>query len=195
MLLWRKCEAVDRDAFEDWTNGEFMSGQQYEGWDNMMSYEKRDTQQIDDVLDKAVLKKGVVVTRLAGSSLALGHGSRLKDDGSSLKRLQKQKGKIVLQKGCMSTGAAAEGLTIGQSGKNCEYHIHIPPSKGAGMWIGDSRINGWDRRQREFITNRDSYFRLGDASWDAGRKKYVIDVYWEGRDQHDYGTTGRLTNY
>ena len=70
----------------------------------------------------------------------------------------------------MSFGAASQGLTIGDSSKKVEYKLRIPPgSKGAGMWIGDKRINGWGAEQREFMSNRDSVFKVGKTTYDKRR--------------------------
>lgn len=175
-----------RDAFRAWSSGYFMDGTQYFGWENIEDGDKAAMQRIDDVLDKSVLKQGVVVTRLATARLIMDNRN------ATLKQMKAQKGKIVKCKGNLSTGAASEGLVIGDSGKKCEYHIHIPPSKGAGMWIGDQRINGWGAVQREFIMNRDSFYEVGDTVYDSKRNKYVTDIYWRGRDKHDYGTSGRV---
>jgi hypothetical protein len=89
----------------------------------------------------------------------------------------------------MSTGAAKTGLGIGSSsGKQVRLRIQIPAgAKGAGMWIGDSRIHGWGAKQLEFMTNRDSYFKVGKTVFDKASGMYVVNIKWVGHDKHDYG--------
>lgn len=177
----------ERDAFRDWCRGRFMSGQQYQGWDKMSERDKEYTRIYDKILDQATLDKDIVVTRRATAELALGKGHTR----GTLEELQAARGSLVTSKGSMSTGAAKEGLTIGSS-KNVEYKIHIAAgTKGAGMWIGDSRINGWGPEQREFMTNRDSVFAVGRTRYDKKRDVYVVNMYYVGREKHDYGKAGK----
>ena len=101
------------------------------------------------------------------------------------------KGKVVYSPANLSTGVAKTGLTIGAaSEKPIEYRIHIPAgSKGAGMWIGDDRINGWGGRQREFMTNRDSLYVIGDSKDGKDYKDRdvtYVDLYYIGRTKHKY---------
>ena len=180
----------DISAFRYWTTGGFMDGQQYRGWDRMNDHLKGITQRMDDVLDNATLDKGVVVVRRTDAQLVLGKG---KTNGT-LEDFNKMRGQVVKSVGAMSTGAASQGLTIGGwSPKGVEYRIHIPGgSKGAGMWIGDKRVNGWGPEQREFVVNRDTYFRVGKARYDSVRNVTVVDLHYDGLGIHDYGTSGRL---
>ena len=183
-------DSEERSAFKQgWTPGRFMRGQQYMGFDKMTDQEQQWTRIYDKILDRATLKEGIVVTRRASAELILGKGHTR---ASSLEELKALRGKLVTSKGNMSTGAAKEGLTIGDSGKNVEYRIHIAGgTKGAGMWIGDSRINGWGSEQREFMTNRDSVYAVGRTSYDKRRDIYVVNMYYVGREPHDYGKRGK----
>lgn len=188
--LIRGMTEAQRYAFRDrWAPGWFMRGQQYGGWDNMGHTDKVYTQTFDDILDKATLKTGVVVTRLSDAQLVLGAGRKT----ATLEELKAAEGSIVTSKGNMSFGAAKHGLTIGQRGKNVEYQLKIPGgSKGAGMWIGDRRINPWGQRQREFMTNRDTAYKVGKTTYDHARDVFVTEIEWVGRQKHDYGTSGRV---
>ena len=178
-----------RGDFRDWARGHFMYGQQYRGWDNMDDYDKRMTQLYDDVLDQATLSEGVILTRRSDAQLVLGKGNKK----ATMDELKALEGQIVTAKGNMSFGAAAQGLTIGQSGKTMEYRLHIPGgTKGAGMWIGDKRINGWGPGQREFMSNRDITFTIGKTTYDARRGVYQTDLYYSGKEAHDYGRSGRV---
>lgn len=177
-------------AMRDWTAGHFMTGQQYDGWDRMSMTDKEYTQRYDDMLDKSVLHKGVTVVRRTTAELLFGKGKT----SATLEELKAMKGKTILSAGNMSTGAAAQGLTIGSYNKDHEFRIHIPAgSKGAGMWIGDRRINpGWGPDQREFMMNRDIGLKVGDTTYDSSRGVYVTDVTFVERYPHDYGKSGRL---
>ena len=179
----------EREWFSDyWAPGMFMSGQQYRGWDSMSDSYKRATQTYDDVLDKSVFNKGLVVVRRATAELILGKGNKY----GSLNELQAMKGQEVISRGNMSCGVASQGLTIGAS-KNVEYKIFIPKgAKGAGMWIGDHRINGWGAKQREFMTNRDIRLKVGKTTYDSDRGVYVVELKYNGGLVHDYGTSGRM---
>ena len=144
------------------------------------------------MLDRSVMTKGVAVVRRATPELLLGAGA----GRPTLEQLQAMEGRTITSKGNMSTGAAKQGLTISSVGthKPCEYRIHIPAgSKGAGMWIGDARINpGWGAKQREFMTNRDISLKVGKTTYDKKRNVFITDVYFVGRLAHDYGKSGRV---
>ena len=177
------------NAFEDyWAPGHFMSGQQYRGWDGMSKLDQDLTRAMDRVLDRGELKEGIVVRRLSTAELVMGAGKRT----ATLEELQAMKGRVVTSKGAMSTGAAAQGLTIGSS-KEVEYAIKIPGgerSRGSGMWIGDTRINGHGTRQREYLINRDTSFKVGDTTYDRKRGVYVVELLYAGLGEHDYGAGG-----
>ena len=183
--------ASDRSAMRSWAMGYFMSGEQYRGWDDMSIHAREYTQRYDDMLDKSVLTKGVSVVRRTTAEFFMGAGVTK----ASLSDLQALEGKDIISKANLSTGAAAQGLTIGSRTKSHEIRFNIPAgSKGAGMWIGDSRINpGWQAKQREFMMNRDIVVKVGKTTYDSARDVYVTDVYYTGRMPHDYGKSGRLT--
>lgn len=184
-------------AFESWTKGQFMEGQQYKGFSKMSEKDQQATRLLDKYLDKSTLDTGIVVNRRATSEL-LGFNGDI-TEASDLKDL---KGSVVLSKGNMSTCAAKEGLLIGSMDyeKPIGYKIHIPAgAKGAGMWVGDERINPvWKSKQREFLMNRDAVFLVGDIEDDAkayydsrsGEKFYepfvTVNLYYIGRTPHDY---------
>ena len=182
----------EREAFLDWARGHFMDGQQYQGWDNMTHYDQEMTKIYDKILDKSVINHGVVVSRDSTAELIFGKGHTT----ASLDELKAAEGKIVTSAGSMSTGAASTGLSIGDSSKQILYRISIPAgSKGAGMWIADPRIHGWGRKQLEWMTNRDSVFKVGKTVWDDRLKKYVVQLKWVGHTKHDYGKRGTARNW
>lgn len=180
---------AESKSFDNWVSGMYMDGEQYKGWDTMSIWAKVDTQAFDDIMDRSVLNEGLVVRRNAGASLVLGKGH----SEVTLAELQAMKGRIITAKGNMSTSAAAQGLDIG-SKKPIEYTIKFPKgSKGAGVYIGDRRVNKFaGASEREFMTNRDVSFRVGKTTWDSSRQIFKTELTFIGRQEHDYGTTGRL---
>lgn len=169
--------------FYSWAIGNFMGSNKAE-YGNLNSYEQRMIKTYDKVLDKSVLHEGIVVRRLASFSL-VNNGSRSIPSDSILKSME---GNLVNIRMPLSSSAAAEGLTIGASGKNVEYVLHIPAgSKGAGMWIGDYRINSeWGPKQREFMINRDTIFRQGKTTYNSKRGVYEVELHYVGRTKHKY---------
>ena len=55
------------------------------------------------------------------------------------------------------------------------------------MWIGDERINSWGATQREFMTNRDAIFTVGDTRYNKKTGRFEVDLEYEGHTAHDYG--------
>lgn len=158
----------------------------------MADWAREYTKHYDQILDKATLNHGVVVSRDSTAELIFGKGHKT----ASLEELKAAEGTIVKSKSAMSTGAASTGLAIGDASKQILYRIQIPAgSKGAGMWIADSRIHGWGRDQREFMTNRDSVFKVGKTVWDDRLKKYIVNLKWVGHTKHDYGKRGKARNW
>ena len=185
--LLRSLNYSQREAFRAWTRGELMDSEQWREWDNISGYTQRILRGLDSVVDKATLDRGIVITR-AGSAELLLPGKRL---ASNLQELQSLVGNVVTAKGYMSFGAASEGLPIG-SQKNVEYKVRVPAgSKGAGMWVGDSRVSDWGSLQREFLMSRDTSYRVDGVSYDSKRKKYIVDMTYMGKQKHDYGRSGR----
>ena len=171
-----------------WTRGELMRGQQYRGWDNMSDYDKEATQTYDDLIDKSVIDKGFVVSRLATTELLFGKKMRSVTEAD----LRRVMGTEVVSKGHMSTGAAEQGLTIGSS-KLIEYKFYTTgATKGVGMYIGDHRVNGWGYQQREVMVNRDTVWQPTGYRYDSSRKVWVVDMKYMGRQRHDYGKSGRV---
>ena len=59
------------------------------------------------------------------------------------------------------------------------------------MYVADSRLNARGREQREFVTNRNSTYRIGNTTTRIdhnGKKVYVVNMYFEGVVAHDYGS-------
>lgn len=184
--LINSMDGDDKDSFRGWANGWFMDGQQYNGFDSMTRSEKKMTTTFDRYLDQSTLSKGVILARSSDAQLVLGAGNKT----GSLADFQAAEGSIVGSKGCMSFGAASTGLSIGSYRKSVEYKLKIPGgTKGAGMFIGDKRINGWGAEQREFMVNRDTLFKVGKAT--ESRGTITVELTYVGRQAHDYGSAGR----
>ena len=167
--------------FRNWAVGDFMGSNKAE-WNALSSREQRMLKTYDKVLDKSVLHEGIVVRRLASFSLVNNGSRNIPSDFASME------GNLINVRMPLSSSAAAEGLKIGASGKNVEYVIHIPAgSKGAGMWIGDYRINSpWGPKQREFMVNRDTIFKQGKTTYNSKRGIYEVELYYVGRTKHKY---------
>lgn len=181
---------TEKDAFNKWAYGYFTNGQQYRGWDTLEDDDKQRTQIYDDYLDKATLSHGIVVSRGSDAKLILGPDN----ERATFEQLKAAEGSIITSKGNMSFAAAKHGLAVGDPTKQIEYKLHIPGgTTGAGMWIGDTRINDvYGAKQLEFMTNRDISVRVGKTVYDAERDKYIVHLEYLGRRKHDYGKSGRL---
>ena len=175
------------DAFNSWAVGDFMDGQQYDGWDNMDREWQEKTRIYDSYLDRSVINKNFETRRLASAELLLG-GGNYNITEQQLKELMNRT-EPFLVKANMSTSAAPSGLQIGWGSHPVEYVFRFPKgSVGAGMWIGDSRINDeWDNRQREFMTNRDSLFKLEGYKRNEKKGVWEVTMKWVGGAEHDYG--------
>lgn len=170
-------------AFQQWTWGHFMSGQQYQGWNNMSESDRRYTKSMDNVLDRARLDEPIVLTRLSNASLVLGKGNK----APLLSELRAMKGKKIVSKGAMSCAAAGDGLTIGSHDKLVEYKISVPSGEGYGVWVGDKRINDWGAKQREFVLNRDVQYEVGNSTYNANKGIFEVELKLVRRLEHDYG--------
>ena len=173
----------DQSAFRSWAIGMFM-GSNKANFGSLSPMEQAMLKTYDRVLDKSELYEGIVVRRLASFSL-VNQGSRSVPSESALAKMNGQLVNVTMP---LSTSAAAQGLTIGASSKNVEYVIHIPSgSKGAGMWIGDYRINSeWGPKQREFMVNRDTIFKQGKTTYNQKRGVYEVELFYVGRTKHKY---------
>ena len=89
----------------------------------------------------------------------------------------------------MSFAAAAEGLRITPVGlaPSVEYSLKIEGgTTGAGMYIGDERVNFWGDKQREFITNRDIWITVGKSEVDESRGITKVELIFGGLMDHEY---------
>lgn len=189
--LIRSMNGKDRTAFQDiWVPGHFMYGQMYNGFDSLDSSEKDAVRSYDKIIDQSVIREAFVVRRQATAEFLLGKGNKTP---RSLEQLQALQGKTVTSTANMSTAAAGRGLAIGSpSSKSIEYVMKFPANtRGAGMWIGDTRINRFGVQQREFMTNRDIKFRIGQTTYNPSTRKYEVELIYEGRNEHDYGRSRR----
>lgn len=175
----------EQDAldFSDWAAGIFMHGQQYDGWDSMTQVEQRRTRTYDKYLDRSVLKKGVVVARNADAQLILGKGNKEAD----FEAIKKMQGRTITSAGNMSFSAASTGLNVGGH-PPITYKLKIKGgTKGAGMWIGDDRVNiPFGNTQREFMVNRNSAFKVGKATQDKNGH-ITVELEYQCGLEHDYG--------
>ena len=181
------------DAFDYWARGYFMRGQQYRGFDRLDEDEQAMTRIFDTVLDQGTNDTGFEVVRRA-SWVMLGDGiSKYESQPDTIRAfLNDMKGQTIINRGNMSTAAADSGLLISVDARErpVEFHIKVPAnSKGAGMWIGDYRVNpGWEDGQREFMFNRDSLFKIGTYHYSKKKDCWIVNLTWRGHTEHDYGS-------
>lgn len=174
-----------QSAFSDyWAVGWFMRGEQYDGFSNMDKGNQERTRIYDKYLDQSEINKGFETRRLASAELLLGKGNKTITE----EQLKALKGKDIIAKGNMSTSAASQGLDIMGSNHQVEYVLQFPKgSKGAGMWIGDYRVNEeWGNGQREFMTNRDSVYTVKDYKWNDKRNVWEVTIRYKFGVEHDY---------
>jgi len=186
------------NAFDYWERGHFMGGQQYGKFSDMDDTRQTYTRIYDNILDRSVINEGVEVHRRATPELLFGEGRRSVTE----EMLRNAVGNEVISLGNMSTGAAADGLTIGRgASKPIDYTIRIPAgSVGAGMYIGHNSVNPtWGDQQREFMLNRDTAYRIvgyerisqserqdiEDRTWDTA-PEYRVILEYIGRQPHNY---------
>ena len=186
--LYRGLDEDDGWAFDKWTEGYFMDGTQYDGFSNMTSREQEWVKTYDDYIDRSTIDTPLVVHRRATAELLFGGGHT----HTTEQELRSIMGQDIICKGNLSTGAAAEGLTIG-SHKDIEYEIRIPAGTGYGLWLGNRAINGyWGDQQREFMMSRDLIYRpvayevTGGDGHSRGDAKYKVILEVVGKMEHDY---------
>ena len=173
----------DKTAFQNFSKGYFMYSQQYQGFSKMTSEEQDWTRTYDKFLDKSIMNANVKVVRLATPELLLGKGKIR----ATLEELRAMNGNIITAKANLSAAAAKEGLSVGDLTKQVEYKIYIPKgSKGAGMYTGVDDTHRWGVKQREFMLNRDTRWRVGDTKWNNKRKIFETDLFFEDLLPHDY---------
>lgn len=184
--LVNNMSASERKAFKDmWSRGKFMKGQQYGSFVKMSAKEQQAIKIFDKYLDQTTLDASVKVVRLSDAQLVLGAGNR----EGTLEALSEMKGKQIVCDANMSFSAASEGLRIDYTSPapTVEYTLKIPQgSDGAGMYIGDSEINIWGNKQREFMTNRNIWMTVDNVEFDTARGVYKVELNYGGLMEHVY---------
>ena len=197
---------LEYEVLQRYSRGDLMNADQYNDWDDMMPKTAAMLQVLDGLIDKFVLNQGVVVTRLSTAEMLTGKPY------ATLSELKDLEGTTIINRGVLSCSAAKEGLAIGDPDlkvgyknasarsmygnvKTVEYRIKIPPSKGAGMYIGTKALNKtWGADQREFIVARDTHLKVGKTTYDAHRDVCVVELEYKKTSIHGYGETGKFSN-
>lgn len=178
--------ADEMKAFKDlWSKGKFMQGQQYGDFSDMKPKLQNATRVFDKYLDQTTIDQNIEVVRLSDAQLIFGAGNRT----GSLEDFIAMEGQQVICNANMSFSAASEGLRINPTGSapTVEYVLRVPAgSDGAGMYIGDDRINIWGDKQREFMTNRNIWMTVGHTEYDEARGVYRVEINYGGLMEHDY---------
>lgn len=177
----------ERIAWRSWISGDYMEGTLYP---DHPRFDENSYKFFIGQLDKGNLDTPITVRRRATTELLFGIDKILDEDdlSSSLGQLQAMEGAIVTNGAPMSAGAASSGLTIGGGYlKPVEYVFHMPAMKGAGLYIGDPKINSvFGPDQREFVINSDLVWAVGKTrKVKRGRETvYEVDMYCLGRGDH-----------
>lgn len=186
---------IAQKAFDDWAMGRLM-GASREDYQDLSQSRQNIIKSLDKYIDKSELYQGIQVHSLGGASILTGQGRWVVPQN-----LDAYVGNTIKFKTQISTAVAADGLSIGKDvgigrGKNVDYVFNVPPGKGTGMWIGDTRINGWGDRQREFILNRDTVRKVTGYKkvtyketdgWDShNREIWQVQLEYVGRERHKY---------
>lgn len=182
--LYKTLNDKDKEAWYEWCTGWFMGGEMYGNLSKLPPKVQDWIRSYDKIIDKARLYQGITVYRDSTFEL-INNGSSMSLDLNQLKRME---GNIVTCKSMMSCAAANTGLLIGSSkaSKPVVYKINIPPSIGAGIWVGDDSINPtWGAIQREYVTSRDSAFKVG-KSYKQPDGRYVVELTWIGKEKHTW---------
>ena len=178
--------ADEMRAFKDlWSKGKFMQGQQYGDFSDMKPRFQNATRVFDKYLDQTTIDQNIEVVRLSDAQLIFGAGNRT----GTIDDFLAMEGQQVICNANMSFSAASEGLRITPFGQapTVEYVLRIPEgSDGAGMYIGDDRINIWGDKQREFMTNRNIWMTVGHTEYDEARGVYRVEINYGGLMEHDY---------
>lgn len=162
----------ERNDFHDFVAGIFM----YNKGKSLDANDQRRQATYDKYLGQATLSEGVEVKRLTDWSFLGG--------AKTAEQLSAMQGQVITSKYPLSTGAAGEGLLMysNYKSKPVEINYKIPPSTGAGMWIGDTRINPtFGAKQREFMLNRNTDWKVGKSHFDSKRGITVIDMEFVGK--------------
>lgn len=176
----------ERDALESYT-GSLYQDINYDlytkDWDNMHGYVKDYVKAMDKAFDKAVLLKGIQVTRQCDFKI-FGAKSYEKMSIQEIKDFIKKNGvnNTLQNDGYLSFGANNHGAAIDGSG--LVIHLKVPPSIGAGAYVNPISVNA-GAHENEFLVNRganlkfdpnslhvDSYGKVHiNATWVPGKKK------------------------
>lgn len=152
-------------------------------WSDIPNHVKDRIQSMDRAFDKAVLLKGIQVTRQCDFKIfgaKYGEKMSVQEIKDFLKK--NSENNVVENKGYLSFGANNHGAAIAGSG--LVIHLKVPPSIGAGAYVNPISTHAGSS-ENEFLLNRganmkidvnsfytDSYGKVHvNATWVPGKKK------------------------
>lgn len=152
-------------------------------WGDIPNHVKDRIQSMDRAFDKAVLLKGIQITRQCDFKIfgaKYGEKMSVQEIKDFLKK--NSENNVIENKGYLSFGANNHGAAIAGSG--LVIHLKVPPSIGAGAYVNPISTHAGSS-ENEFLLNRganmkidvnsfytDSYGKVHvNATWVPGKKK------------------------
>lgn len=145
------------------------------------SVQKR-IESMDKAMDKAVLLKGMNVTRQADFKI-FGAKSGEKMTMEEIKDFVEKNGKdgVLTNKGYLSSRANNHGAAIDGSG--LVIHVKVPPSVGAGAYVNPISKHA-SSSENEYLFNRSSMYKFDlNSMYKASDGKIHINARWVGLDK------------
>lgn len=145
-------------------------------WEDMSSYDRDQIATLHDALSKFELNKGIEVNR-ATSFLLFGAPDRYtKMSMSELREYFAEHGTTVQNDGFMSFSTRYDGIPL--EGSGLVIHLRIPPSKGAGAYLGS---NVGINRESEFLVNSNAVMKFDPSSMYSSNGQIHITADWLGQ--------------
>lgn len=152
-------------------------------WGDIPNHVKDRIQSMDRAFDKAILLKGIQITRQCDFKIfGAKYGEKMSIQ--EIKDFIKKNGEnnVLENKGYLSFGANNHGAAIAGSG--LVIHLKVPPSIGAGAYVNPISTHA-SASENEFLVNRGANFKYDinslrvdsmgkvhiNATWVPGKKK------------------------
>lgn len=125
-------------------------------WDKLDPYTKSLATRVYDALNKFELKKGITVDRATNFRI-FGNTGMMTEDQVRDFIANKTDGGLIQSDGFMSFSTVTNGYQV--AGKGLVIHLNVPPSKGAGAYIGN--VNPYEK---EYLLNNNSILKFDKNS-------------------------------
>lgn len=153
-LTYDEADVLDRYAGNDY---EQINKLQYtKAWEDMSSEERKDIATLHEALNKFELTNGIEVNRATNFKI---FGSDEPMTMSEVRNFLMKTDGVVQNDAFMSFSTHRDGIAL--EGRGLVIHLKVPPSKGAGAYIGNSY--GIDV-ESEFLTNTNTIMKFDTSS-------------------------------